>query len=162
MAIEVLEGQGPKLCLDVTAPGEHRALGNACHEIALHPAEGGAEEIEQCDDAEDHAELREVDALPRGHVHPGEELAQLSPALEAEPSNHLRLAHPRRQRLADDAVEDDVGRVADDPWRDHREGDARRREHCRQGDTRDLGTETAHQLTERLTWMPRGLRRAGP
>jgi hypothetical protein len=70
MAVEILERQTPELCLDVTAHCEHRELGNPGHEVALHPAEGRTEEVEQRDHAEDHPELREVDAFSRGTFMP--------------------------------------------------------------------------------------------
>jgi len=51
-------------------------------------------------------------------------LRDLTLAVRLQKRDRLRLGDPGRQHLADDAVEDDVGRVADDLRPNHRECDA--------------------------------------
>src|SRR4029077_15674608 len=59
-----------------------------------------------------------------------------------------------RQRLADEAVEDDVGRVADDLRANDRERDASRAEKGHEDDERQLRAEAAQQLAQGLAEVP--------
>src|ERR1019366_8711052 len=62
----------------------------------------------------------------------------------------LRLGHRCGQRLADHAVEDHIGRIAEDPWSDHGEGDPSRCQHCRKHYAGPLRPQSDDELFECL------------
>ena len=95
------------------------------------------------------AEGAEVDAVTRVQVHGRQHVGQLSLALGPEPGDGLRLGHAGRQLLADDALVEDVRRVAQDLGADDGEGHADDGEQQHDDDARALGPEHAHDALER-------------
>ena len=63
----------------------------------------------------------EVDALPGRHGHAREHVGELGLTARPQPGDDLLLGHPGRDLGADDAIEDDVGRLAQDLRAEDRE-----------------------------------------
>ena len=74
------------------------------------------------------AEGVEVDAVAGVQGHAGDHVGDAALALGAQAGDGLRLGHAGRDLLADDALEDDVGGVAEDLGADDGEGHADHRE----------------------------------
>src|SRR5439155_19105529 len=115
----------------------------------LQPAEDRGEHVHPHRDGEDLRQLGEVDAHAGHDVGPREHVGELLLTTRAQPLDGLGFGHPGRQHLADDAVEDDVGGVADDLRADDAERDARRSQQRDDGDGGPLLAEAREELAQR-------------
>ena len=143
--VEVLERQPAELLVDVPAQPVDRPLGDPGHDVGLHPAEGRAEQVDAGQEQQDPAQGAEVDPLAGGQGQAGEHVGQLSLAGGAQPGHCLGLGHADGQLLADRALEDDVGGVAQDLGPDDREGHADDREDEDEDDQGRLGPQPGQQ-----------------
>ena len=132
MAVEVAQRQSAQLRLDVTAHARHDPLGQSGHGVALEVAEGRPEEVDEGRRAEDSPQVVEVDADSGRDLHARDHRGDLALAVFAQQTDRLGLGRALRQPFADDAVEENVGGVAQDLRARHHEPDRRDAEHERQ------------------------------
>jgi hypothetical protein len=92
-------------------------------------------------------------------VRPREHVGELALAARAKGVDDLLLREARGQRSADDAIEDDVHRIAEDLRADHGERDARGAEDGDDRDGRALRTEALGEPAERALEVLRTLDR---
>ena len=69
----------------------------------------------------------EIDSRPGGDRHSPKHVCQLSLAPRPQHRDHLQLGHACRQAFADNTVEKDIGRVAENLGAEDRKGHARGR-----------------------------------
>ena len=119
-----LQRQPAELAVDVLPQPVDGPLGDAGHDVGLHPAEHRAEQEDADEEEQDPAERPEVEADAGRDVHRREHVRELVLTLGAQPGDDWALRHARRELLADDAREDVVGRVAQDLRADDGERDA--------------------------------------
>ena len=149
MPVEVAQRQPRELAVDLLAEPVDGPLGDAGHDVGLHPAEGRAQHVEDRQEPEDPPELREVDADAGRQRQAPEEVGELVLALGVELGDHLLLRRPGGELPADGPLEDLVGRLAQDLRPDHGEGHADDREQHDERDQRPLRSEMAEQPAER-------------
>ena len=111
-----LSGSRASFCVDLVAQPVDDPLGDAGHEVCLHPAEDSAEEVEA-----DEPRRRmlasgvEVDAGAGHDGHAAEHVGELGLALGAlSPPRPAACVTPAGSCCADDALEQHVGGVAQD------------------------------------------------
>ena len=153
VAVEVLERKSRKLGFDVAAQAVDGALGDPGHDVALRPHQHGRQEVKGDGEEQRHPEGCEIDPPSGRHVHPGQHLSDLSLAVRLQERDGLCLGQAGGQHLADDAVEDDVRRGADDLGPDDRKRHASDAEHGNGADQAELGPQAAEQLAQRLAGM---------
>ncbi len=134
VAVEVLERQPTQFAIDVSAEPIDRPLGDAGHDVGLHPGEDRAQHVDADEQQEDLAERREVDPHAGRQMHAREHVRELVLAAGPEAGDDLLLAGAGGQVLADDSLEDVVGGGAQDLGTDDREGDADDGQRDHQGD----------------------------
>ena len=154
VTVEILQRQPAKLGLHVAPHAVDGALRDPGHDVALRPGEERRGDVDRHGQQQQAGQLRVVDALARGDVHAGKQLGELVLAACMQSRDDLGLGESGGQRLADETVEDDVGRIADDLRPDDRERDARRAEQGHEDDQRQLGPKPAQQLSQRLAQVP--------
>ena len=110
--VEVAERQPVDLRLDVLAQLAHGVLHDGVEDEALEPAEDRCPGVDRQHQQQHVADRTEVDALA-GHD-----------VLALHGGGPLRLGRPRRDLLADEAVEHQVRGVAEDPGSDRHQPDA--------------------------------------
>ena len=147
--VEIAQRQAGELLVDIAAQAVHRPLGDTGHDPGLSPREDRAEDVHAREQPEDPREGSEVNALTGRHGHAREHVGELRLSAGPQPGDRLLLGHPGRDLLADDAIEDDVGRVAEDLRAEDREEDADHGETDHENDERRLGAQPAEQASER-------------
>ena len=161
--VVVAQRQARELRVDVPSHPVDGPLRDAGHDVGLHPGEERAQDVDDRHDDEHVAQGRQVDARARGDGHGREHVGLLGLAGGVQRVDRLLLGHPRRDLLADDALEQDVGGVAEELRADDREGHADDGEQDDEDDPRRLGSERARQPTERALEVLGLLgRQAGP
>ena len=164
MRVEVAQGQARQLGVDIAAHPVDRPLGDAGHDVGLAPGEQRADDVDGRDEQEGVPERGEVDARAgRRDGQAREQVGLLGLTGGAQRIHGLLLGHARGDLLADDTVEDDVGRVAQDLRADDGAGDAQDGERDDEDDPGGLGTQRPGQPPERALEVLGLLgRQAGP
>jgi hypothetical protein len=124
-----------------------------------------AEQVHDGHQAEDLAEPRDVDAYAGGDVHPRQHVGELALAASAQHRESLVLGDPGWQLLADDAIEQDVGRVAEELRAGHQErdrGDAQDQHDHQPDPLRAQPGEQPPQSSAEILGPRRRLPHAGP
>ena len=151
VVVEVLERQPGELEVDVPAQSVDGPLRDTGHDVALTPAEDGAQQVDDRHHEQHLAEGGEIDARPRRHGHAREHVGELVLARRPEPVDGLLLGDAGGNLLADDSLEDDVGRVAQDLG----PGDAERDADDGEGITSTIRPASGSQLATRRFSEPR-------
>ena len=149
MAVEVAKWQPTELLLHVAAHSRHDALREPGHREALEVAEGRAQEIDECGEAEDLSQLVDVDADTRRDVHARDHGGNLAVAVFAQKFDRLGLGRAEGQALADDAVEEHVRGPAEHLGPRHHERDRSDTEEQRQRQFDPFGAEPREQAPDR-------------
>src|SRR5205807_3451053 len=150
VAVEIFQREASQLGFGVAAQPVNGALRNPGHDVGEHPGEPGGQKVDQRGEREDLTQLREVDATARHDVGSRHQVGDLTVALRPKCGEGLLLGETGGQALADDAVEDHVGGVADDFGPDHGAGDAAQREDGGNRATRPLWSKPGKELAQRL------------
>ena len=133
-AVEVAEREARQLRVDVAAHPVDGPLDDAGHDVRLAPGEQRAQDVDRRDEQEHVAErLKSMPSWPGVTVMAGEHVRLLGLAGGAQRIDRLLLGEAGRDLLADDAVEDDVRRVAEDLRTDDGAGHAQDGEQRRRG-----------------------------
>ncbi len=112
MAVVVAQRQTGELQVDVPAHPVDGPLRDAGHDVRLPPGEDGARDVDRGDEQQHVAERLEVHAVRHGQAR--EQVRLLRLAGGPQRIDRLLLREAFRDLLADDAIEDDVGRRAED------------------------------------------------
>jgi len=124
LGVEVRQRQPVELRLHVGAELPYAALHDAGEQVALEPGQQAGGEEERRRQGQHPAEPGEVDPHTGDQVHPGQHVGEGVVAGCPRARHRLFLGGPGRQLLADQAGEDDVGRVPEDLRPDDAEPDA--------------------------------------
>ena len=143
LTVEVGQRQPVELGLDVLAEGEDGALDHRCEQPAGEPLQERRDDVEAHDEEEHLPESGEVDAHTGDDIHPGQQVGQLALTTGAQALDDRCLARTRRQPGPEVALEDEVGRVAEDLRPDGAEDHADHRQHDDDQDQPPLGSEPA-------------------
>ncbi len=143
--VEVVQREPVELLLGVVAELADHPHDQDVQDVALQPQEDVGDEVHHQHHADQERELLEVDADAGDEVHLGEHVREVVLALGAQALDELLLAAAGRQLLADDAAEDHVHRLAEDPGRNDVEDDGDRHHGEHGDDAGPLGLQQAHQ-----------------
>ena len=149
VAVEVPQRQPAELLLDLAAQPEHGALRDPRHDVPLAVVEGRTEQVHDRRQAEDPAELGDVDAPPRRDVHRGDHVGELGLVMGSQQRDGLLLGDAGLQPLAQDPVEQDVGRIAEDLRARHGEPDGGHAQEQRGNQPEPLGAKPCQQPPQR-------------
>ena len=158
MPVEVPQRQAGELAVDLLTEPVDGPLGDAGHDVGLHPGEDRAQEVEAAEHEQDLRQGREVDARAGRQVHGGHHVRELRLPLCAERGDDLLLRQAGRELPADDPFVDDVRGRAEELRSDDRKGHAADGQHDDDDDACRLGPKVAEQPTEcaaevlRLRW----------
>ena len=147
MAVVVAQRQTRELQVDVPAHPVDGPLRDAGHDVRLAPGEDRARDVDRGDEQQHVAERLEVDAVRHGQA--GEQVRLLRLAGGPQRIDRLLLRQAVRDLLADDAIEDDVGRRAEDLRAGDGTGHAQDRKQDDQDDPWSLGPKGAGEPPER-------------
>ncbi len=128
-AVEVGQRQPVHLVLDVGAQRDHGALHGDVEQPGLRPNQQRGNQIQGQRQRQGSGHRAEVHAAAGHHVHPGQQVGEGVVAAGPGRGDGLRLGDSGGELPADDAVEQQVGGVAEDPRDDdpdRRAGDAQR------------------------------------
>ena len=149
VVVEVLERQAGELLVRRLPQAVDRALSYACHDELLQPAEESARQIDADEQQQRALESREVDTLAGMQVHAREHVGQCALAPGPQRGDGLLLRDAGGQSLAHHAVEEDVGRRAQDPRTEDGERHADHGQKHHQHDAGALGPQHAHEPLHR-------------
>ena len=150
VAVEVFQREAGQLGVGVAAQPVDRALRHPGHDVGEQPGESGGQQIDKRGQRQDLAEPGEIDPMARHYIGARNQIGDSAVPLRSEAGDRLCLADAGGQALADDAVEDDVGRVADDLGPDHGAGHAAQRQDGGDDDASPLRPKPRQELTQRL------------
>ncbi len=161
MVVEVLQRKPGEFQVDVAPQRVDRALGDSGHDEPLQPAEERAEQVHRREQDEDPRERLKVHADTGREAGLGDHLGELGLALRVEPGDRRLGRRAGRELLADDAGEQHVRRLSQDPWAGDAEGDADDRHHHHEDDLGAFRLECGQQSQAGLLEVARlGDRRA--
>ncbi len=124
-AVEVGQRQPVDLLLDVLAHPADGVLHDPVEDVALQPRQQRRRDVHRERQQQHPADGVEVDALAGDHVvHRRQHVGEVVVAAGAEPLDRLRLGAAGRDLAAEQAGEDEVGGVAEDPRAGRHQRDA--------------------------------------